>query len=149
MEFLESLTVLDEIENAVRFIRMSTLELEVSMNPATTEIGDIDTENDGIADISMPTTYNFCIESEQTQNTSNYIENLSSCENNDSLLHELQVCSMLFDEIQSELCKLTECQKKVMKYVMDQFKSKQLPIKIFITGGGGVGKSHLIRLLIE
>lgn len=37
LEFLESLTVLDEIENAVRFIRMSKPELDISMNPVTTE----------------------------------------------------------------------------------------------------------------
>lgn len=78
--------------------------------------------------------------------------NLISDEKTDTYLHELQVCSMSFDQIQNELSKLTECQKKVMKFVMDHFKRKTfpaLPFRIFITGGGGVGKSHLTRLLIE
>lgn len=58
---------------------------------------------------------------------------------------------MSFEQMQNEIEKLTLCQKKVMKYITNFFKSNQLiePLNFFITGGGGVGKSHLTRLLIN
>lgn len=130
---------------------MSRLELNMSMDPATTETEEIVV--DEIANISVPLT-NVDVNFENSQLPLDMnMKNINSCNNDSSekFLHELQVGSMSFEQMQNEIEKLTLCQKKVMKYITNFFKRNQLiePFKIFITGGGGVGKSHLTRLVIN
>lgn len=138
-----SRTFIDEIENAVRFIRCSQMELSHSLCPATFET---DICNETISNISMPSSFNFCNDSElNTGNISDYDQT-----GDDMALQSLEVCMLSSDQISSELQKLTNCQKKVMEYVMKHFKSNaKNAFHIFISGPGGVGKSHLLRLLIN
>lgn len=99
LDFLHCCTLINEIENAIRFIRMSRLELNMSMNPATTETEEVVV--DEIANISVPLTnddVNF--ENSQLPLDMN-MKNINSCNNDSSekFLHELQVGSMSFEQM--------------------------------------------------
>lgn len=62
-------------------------------------------------------------------------------------LHSLH-CIMSYDEFQSSTKELTFSQVKALRHVQALFSEKQLPFHIFITGGAGVGKTFMTRLLI-
>lgn len=89
LEFLQSFSIIDEIENAVSFIRCSRIELEASLTPATAEI-DCSIECENEADISFT-----CTQSNVMSEyfTSHY--NLSD----DTNLHELSVCTISKDNL--------------------------------------------------
>ena len=121
--FWSLFSLIDEIENAVRFIRCSRLELEASFTPATADI---------------PPETNYCCEYEKEANMSftceqsdATLENFISCNNtgtccsDDIALHELSVCTSFKNDIISRIDKMTYCQKNVMKFLMSHYQSKK------------------------
>lgn len=145
---IRSLKLVDEIENAVRFIRCTQIELAATLNPSTTEVGiENCVSDDVVSNISVPLLNSMDIDEE----IPNYIhDNYSDIES--SHIHNLEVNSMSIDTLNSKILKLTHCQKKVMNYIITHYKNDNflsVPIHIFINGSGGVGKSYLIRLIIE
>ncbi|CAC5384758.1 unnamed protein product [Mytilus coruscus] len=142
---IRSLKLVDEIENAVRFIRCTQIELAATLNPSTTEVGiENCVSDDVVLNISVPLLNSMDIDEE----IPNYIhDNYSDIES--SHIHNLEVNSMSIDTLNSKILKLTNCQKKVMNYIITHYKNDNflsVPIHIFINGSGGVGKSYLIRL---
>ena len=80
------------------------------------------------------------------QNTQNlYCGEILDAQMNESSWHEISSGASGADFLQ-RFSLLTRDQKKVFQYVSNMFR-KKTPIRIFITGGGGVGKSFLIHLL--
>ena len=145
---LQTVSVINEIENAVRFIRCTQIELASHFNPCTVET---DTNNIEImANVSFPPQQNDLDSVEST-----LFENDSKMTNtymNDSsdYLHNLDISSMSYSDLQNKMKTLTTDQQNVMMHVMQHYRSKKRePLHMFISGGGGVGKSYLTKLIIN
>ncbi|CAC5408744.1 unnamed protein product [Mytilus coruscus] len=150
LDFLENFALADEIENAIKFIRYSRLELGISLLPSTFNNSDTFTNNTDIqADISVPHLSNSCV-----YNESSISRTINTTDTEESQLHELSVCLIPEDQLLNQMNSMTNDQKKVMNFVKAHFQSIRSNVSlnsmhIFITGGGGVGKSFLIRIMIE
>ena len=120
------------------------------MLPSTSDNSSTFTNNTDIqADISVPHLSNTCM-----YNESSISRAFCTTETEESQLHELSVSLISEDQLLNQMNSMTNDQKKVMNFIKAHFQSIQSkdnldPIHIFITGGGGVGKSFLIRIMIE
>ena len=59
---------------------------------------------------------------------------------------------MSIDTLNSKILKLTNCQKRVNNYMIKHHRNENfcaVPMRIFINGSGGVGKSFLTKLIRE
>lgn len=147
LERLGTASLIDEIvENAVRIIHCSRLELACSLIPATSE-----QEHMFADDSSFVTAPTFCdnipvpfidVLHNTAQDTDNFSDEMH--------LHGLKVCTISVTDLNAIIMQLTSCQKRIMNYVMSHYnKPSQSPLRLFITGGGGVGKSYLTKVIIE
>ena len=65
----------------------------------------------------------------------------------DSYYHELYGCRMSFSDFIINAEKFTICQKQAMDYIHKTFTKGTLPVHIFFTGPGGVGKSFFLNMV--
>lgn len=150
LDFLESATLVDEIENAVRFIRCSVKEMGAFIAPSTSEHVYVD-DNCLLEDPSLSISHPHNLDDVDVH-LSREVGNELSCENSDELhINEINSSSVSFDEIKGRIARLTRCQKTVMHYIFNHYKNKDnsQQLCMFISGGAGVGKSYLTRLIID
>jgi hypothetical protein len=150
LDFLESTTLADEIENAVRFIRCSVIEMEAFIAPSTSEHAQ-DDDAGVLEDSSVSVSHPHNLDDVDGLMRGE-LQNELSCETNDELhINEISSSSISFDEIQSRIARLTRCQKTVMHCIFNHYKNSEnsQQLCMFISGGAGVGKSYLTRLIID
>lgn len=64
--------------------------------------------------------------------------------------HRLQVSSLPERQLNGNIQTLTDDQKTVFNVIRKHFESScSSPLRLFISGGGGTGKSHLIKIAVE
>ena len=132
----------DELENIIRSVHLS--EVEINVTPV------LDSEN------GLPVIINDTIPCAEINNCSaenireSYSDNtdLSSVVNDEFEWHQLATGISNTDYMQS-IESLTNDQLKIFLYVKNHLKSSKSQLQIFITGGAGVGKSYLIKTLVE
>ncbi|KAJ8307824.1 hypothetical protein KUTeg_014607 [Tegillarca granosa] len=90
LDCLQSVTIIDEIENAVRFVQYSRIELMTCMNPATVELEN-DCNEELVSDISIPFNDSF-LEKSNIVNSSEVNNTLS--QSDEHHLHNLQISNM-------------------------------------------------------
>ena len=61
----------------------------------------------------------------------------------------MSACYMSHDEFSLSINSLTNCQKRALQIVQNHFSSRRnKPLLLFITGGAGVGKSYLLKIIV-
>jgi len=145
LQKIRSVTLIDEIENAVRSIRCSQIEIAACLNPSTFEIENNDL-NEEMSNISIP-----LLNDINNVDEFAFCANITDTEHQTTYFHNLQVSSMSEDALHEKMKMLTHCQQKVMKHIIEHYTQKNNlnPIHIFISGSGGVGKSYLTKLIVE
>ncbi len=67
----------------------------------------------------------------------------------DTLSHHLEACLMSPDEYSKAYDTLTKSQQIIIQFVQKHYaRTNHMPLRLFITGGAGVGKTFLTRLII-
>ena len=62
--------------------------------------------------------------------------------------HEIISCEMSRSQFENSLKKLTSCQRKAFLHIKDHFMNRGTkPLRIVITGGAGVGKSFVLKII--
>lgn len=108
--FFESATLVDEIENGVRFIRCSVKEMEAFIAPSTSEHVHVD-DNCLLEDPSLSISYPHNLDDVDVH-LSRELGNELSCENSDELhINEISSSSLSFDEIKSRNSKFNKVSK--------------------------------------
>lgn len=126
---------LTQVENAMR--RLNLAEQELPNNAMEHSVSVQIDFGQALTHISLPS-----LDSANT--TSMYF-------NDDDELHYhcLSACIMTSDELQTSIETLTNCQRQAIAYIHEQYRSKtNLPLRLFITGGAGVCKSFLLKIVI-
>lgn len=62
-------------------------------------------------------------------------------------MHSL-ACTMSLEEFHNSVKKLTLSQSKVLKFLKLKFQNKEFPFYMFISGGAGVGKTFLTKVIV-
>jgi hypothetical protein len=138
--------LIDQIEAAVRMYRIMNDEIAETFHLSSlTESEDIESEN--------PSSFTFpindsSITSSQTPQFVN-INHIDIIESDESHLHSLQCSNFSEAELQSRIQQLTDDQRCVFQYVKTNLKQSTRDIRLFITGGAGVGKSFLLSVLAD
>lgn len=131
----------DEMENAMRRIRMCENELGISSMCSNDSI-DNGAYFDNISVPIFPT----------NESGSGHVNIVTgSAETTD--MHSLECCSMSEGEFHEHVKRMSPCQANVLQYVKSFFSGQSFEhskdvLHLFISGGAGVGKSFITRMLI-
>ena len=126
----------NNIDSAVRRIRLLE-ELEEQEHDQQIER----------ADAAPSAFYDSSYEVMETTNYSVDISNTNSI--NDSYVsHDLSACRMSLVELNKAISFLTPSQHQAFEIVKNHYREYSEPLKLFISGGGGVGKSFIINVII-
>lgn len=63
-------------------------------------------------------------------------------------MHSLH-CSVSIDEFKRSIESMTTSQTKALHFVKSKFETRNCPFHLFITGGAGVGKTYITKVLIS
>lgn len=123
-----------DVENAMRRIYLAEAEL----HPAT-----IFNEESADSEESSIVPFSTAVSGiSQTESVPDFEEDIHH-------YHEINVCIYSRSEFEIACAGLTSCQKKALNYIHSYFAgSKSKPLYLFITGGGGVGKSFLLKMIV-
>lgn len=124
----------EQIENTLRRIN-----LEEELNNLSTN-----SENDQTSRYDQNEIFEAfsCMNDESDEQRSNDI----SFED-DLHMHSL-ACTMSLEEFHNSVKKLTLSQSKVLKFLKLKFQNKEFPFYMFISGGAGVGKTFLTKVIV-
>ena len=136
--------IASELEAAVRRIRLSQLQLNMSYTEQNPENVALATDANDYAVYDIPNSGN--------PNTSVMMNcDIPSNASDDFCWHTLSTCSLSETELETNIAKLTADQKNVMQVVQSHFSNPdtQTRLRIFCTGGAGAGKSFLLKTIVE
>ncbi|MEW8546654.1 MAG: DUF6570 domain-containing protein [Candidatus Thiodiazotropha sp.] len=132
---------LGDIERIVRQIRATNLDLSLIVAPNTHEGSD---SNDS------PSEEHLLSSAEKIFSEDHDIQENSINRSEEAIFHSLQVNLISESEMNKQLDRLTPEQSHIFNEVRLHFQRKCcIPLRFFITGGAGTGKSYLVRLLVE
>ncbi len=148
---LKNTETINQIEQAVQYIRYSQFEMSQYLTPAVTEY-DIE---EGVSS----SLYSEGQEFDDVQVEDLLLDGVNENPHSDHSdsrsdygdVHRLEVSIMSQDQLLERIRKLNSDQLKVMQAVKDHYHNKesQDSLKMFLTGNGGVGKSFLTVTVIE
>lgn len=150
---LSSCNAIPTIEDAIKMLRLSTINFSVPIDDAHDDIEQsytIDTlqhENQSI-EIENIDALNLMSTTGTSCDKNNVVENMIENQEINHAWHNLVVGGCL-ETIQNRLQYLTQDQRRVMNLVQQSFNEHNTPFRYFITGGAGVGKSFLVECLID
>ena len=122
---------LHQVENSIRRIRLAEAELEDHCNYESLHIN---------VDIGLNNSHT---------SPNLYISNVSNSDTDLLHYHQMSSCYMSADEFNSCGTTLTNCQKKALIIVQQHFSNNdRQALRLFITGGAGVGKSYLFKIIV-
>ena len=136
--------IASELEAAVRRIRLSQIQLNMSYTEQNPENVALATDANDYAVYDIPNSGN--------PNTSVMMNcDIPSNASDDFCWHTLSTCSLSETELETNIAKLTADQKNVMQVVQSHFSNPdtQTRLRIFCTGGAGAGKSFLLKTIVE
>ena len=120
-----------QVENSIRRIRLAEAELEEQCEFEGTSIS---------IDIGL----------NSSQSSAHLFVNNSLSTDDVETLHYQQMSAscMSADEFTQSISTLTNCQKRALQIVQQHSLNGDKPLRLFITGGAGVGKSHLLKIIV-
>lgn len=124
----------EQIENTLRRINLEEELNNLSTNSENNQTSRYD-QNEIFEAFS-------CMNDESDEQRSNDI----SFED-DLHMHSL-ACTMSLEEFHNSVKKLTLSQSKVLKFLKLKFQNKEFPFYMFISGGAGVGKTFLTKVIV-
>lgn len=121
-----------QVENTIRRIRLA--EAELKDEPSSDSVP-------FYIDIGVHNSYN---------SRPHLYQNSTLIPDADTLhFHQMTASFMGENEFLAAIAGLTNCQKKCLNTVKSHFSSNSTtPLRLFVTGGAGVGKSHLLKIIV-
>ena len=126
-----------QVENCIRRIHLAEAEIE-------NEHGDDHDPNSSVnIDIGLNPTSQVCSHLYRDNDPAS-LDEIDSCH-----YQQMSTCSITMEDFQHFLTTLTTCQKNALLHVKNHYGAQNdSKLHLFITGGAGVGKSFLLKLIV-
>ena len=134
----------EAIENAVRLYRLTHDELaETFLLSSLTQPEDVTSE--------MPTNLTLPNQKEPSENVNTSVDTFhSDYESDEYELHSLQTATISEIDLLNKINQLTSDQRQVFEFVKIKMSATgQNKMRLFVSGGAGVGKTFLLKLLAD
>ncbi len=120
-----------QVENSIRRIRLAEAELQEQPLISSQNAVHIDF---GVNAVCRPST----------------LEHIDNDRDTFHYLH-MTACQMDISEFQKSTMSLTNCQKHALNIIQTHFHAAEnnTALRLFVTGGGGVGKSFLLKMVVS
>lgn len=133
------------IENTMRRINLANMASEETyVQPNATVNSTCDVFND----MDFETVYMTMCPQENNKDDKRTDSSKNFTFDDDFHMHSLH-CSVSIDEFKRSIESMTTSQTKALHFVKSKFETRNCPFHLFITGGAGVGKTYITKVLIS